>query len=236
MDGRIFRCVVCSKPKVGQNLKLFTIWQSRGASAFSYWESMAKPVESAIDTSAVKMLEDNEPLVIKEAGEILLKLIGNVLRDPHNMKYRSVRLSNPKIESKLLVATGAFEILFSVGFEEDTDSLLLPLDASLTKLRAVKTALEKIMWGRGGEVPNPGEDQQRQLQEQKQSTKGNAEAVVMQSVSSTCQTAETGKRCRIGQHHVATWNLYLFMVLCAFTHDLSANNLTAIGSRILREA
>lgn len=149
---------------------------------------MAKPVESAIDTSAVKMLEDNDPHVIKEAGEILLKLIGNVLRDPHNMKYRSVRLSNPKIESKLLVATGAFEILFSVGFEEDTDSLLLPLDASLTKLRAVKTAIEKIMWGRGGEVPNPGENQQPQHQEKKPSTKSNADAVVMQSVSSSSST------------------------------------------------
>lgn len=157
--------------------------QSRGASAFSYWETMAKPIESAMDTSAVKMLEDNEPHVIKEAGEILLKLIGNVLRDPHNMKYRSVRLSNPKIESKLLVATGAFEILFAAGFEEDTDSLLLPLDASLTKLRAIKAALEKIMWGRGGEVPNPGEERQQQPQERKQPTKGNADAVVMQSQS-----------------------------------------------------
>ena len=145
---------------------------------------MAKPIESAMDTSAVKMLEDNEPHVIKEAGEILLKLIGNVLRDPHNMKYRSVRLSNPKIESKLLVATGAFEILFAAGFEEDTDSLLLPLDASLTKLRAIKAALEKIMWGRGGEVPNPGESSQRQNQGPKPpaSTKGNADPVVMQSV------------------------------------------------------
>ena len=142
---------------------------------------MAKPTESAIDTSAVKMLEDNEPHVISEAGEILLKLIGNVLRDPHNIKYRSIRLSNPKIEKKLLAATGAFEILFAVGFEEDTDSLLLPLDSSSTKLRAFKAALEKVMWGRGRQVPNPGESPQ-QHQQQKQATKGNSEAVVMQSV------------------------------------------------------
>ena len=145
---------------------------------------MAKPTESAIDTSAVKLLEDNEPHVIGEAGEILLKLIGNVLRDPHNIKYRSIRLSNPKIEKKLLAATGAFEILFAVGFEEDTDSLLLPLDSSPTKLRAFKAALEKVMWGRGRQVPNPGEAPQQQHQ-QRQATKGNSEAVVMQSVRVT---------------------------------------------------
>ena len=63
-------------------------------------------------------LLDNPPEVTKSAAEILVKLIGNVIRDPSNLKYRSVRLANPIIESKLLVATGAFEILFSVGFEE----------------------------------------------------------------------------------------------------------------------
>ena len=54
----------------------------------------------------------------KDACEILVKLLSNVIRDPNNMKYRSIRLSNPKIESKLLAANGAFETLFSVGFEE----------------------------------------------------------------------------------------------------------------------
>ena len=53
-----------------------------------------------------------------DACEILVKLLANVIRDPQNMKYRSIRLSNPKIESKLLAANGAFEVLFSVGFEE----------------------------------------------------------------------------------------------------------------------
>ncbi len=104
----------------------------------------------------VKLLEDNDPQVLKEAGDILLRLIGNVLKDPQNVKYRSIRLSNPKIESKLLAANGAMEILFAVGFEEATDSLVLPLDAALPDLRAYKAALEEVMWGRGGDVPNPG--------------------------------------------------------------------------------
>jgi hypothetical protein len=68
--------------------KYYSYSQSRGASAFSYWESLSKPTEASIDTSVVRMLEDNEPSVTKEAGDILLKLIGNVLRDPNNIKFR----------------------------------------------------------------------------------------------------------------------------------------------------
>ena len=53
-----------------------------------------------------------------DACGILVKLLNNVIRDPNNMKFRSIRLANPKIESMLLAANGAFEVLFSVGFEE----------------------------------------------------------------------------------------------------------------------
>ena len=90
---------------------------TRGAAAFTLWESMGVSAQPE-DVSVVQMLRENDPEVMKEAAEILLKLLGNVQRNPDNIKYRSVKLSNPKIESKLLVANGAFEILFSAGFEE----------------------------------------------------------------------------------------------------------------------
>lgn len=95
---------------------------SLGPQAFRQWEALAAP---SIDTSIVNMLNENSAQVKREAGEILLKLIGNVLREPNNIKFRSIKLSNPKIESKLLVAAGAFEILFSLGFEEVTELFLL---------------------------------------------------------------------------------------------------------------
>ena len=77
--------------------------------------------------SIVKKLTDNDPKTFQDAKEILLKLINNILRDPQNVKFRRIRLSNPKVESMLLNANGAFDILFSIGFEEDTDALILPL-------------------------------------------------------------------------------------------------------------
>ena len=94
-----------------------------GALAFSSWEQNC--IE--IDTSIVNKLSDNDHKSFQDAKEILLKLINNILRDPQNVKFRRIRLSNPKVESMLLNANGAFDILFSIGFEEDTDALILPL-------------------------------------------------------------------------------------------------------------
>jgi hypothetical protein len=87
---------------------------SQGSLAFTQWEESC--IE--IDTSMVSALADNPPQLLKDASEILLKLISNILRDPQSLKFRRIRLSNPKIEKMLLNANGAFEILFSMGFEE----------------------------------------------------------------------------------------------------------------------
>ena len=111
-----------------------------GAAAFKIWEESI--IE--IDTSIVSTLKDNEEKAFLDAKEILLKLIGNILRDSQNIKYRRVKLTNPKIESLLLNANGAFEILFSMGFEEDSDALILPLSASLEVLRSFKSAIENL--------------------------------------------------------------------------------------------
>ena len=44
----------------------------------------------------------------------------------------------------LLVANGAFESLFSMGFEEDTDALFLPMSAPIEVVQAFKTAIERL--------------------------------------------------------------------------------------------
>ena len=69
-----------------------------GSLAFSNWEQSC--IE--IDTSIVSALTDNSNEVFNNAVDILLKLINNILKDPQSMKYRRIRLSNPKIESMLL--------------------------------------------------------------------------------------------------------------------------------------
>ena len=114
---------------------------SMRSQAFKNWESMFVD----LDTSVVDTLRDNPADIRKKAAEILVKLLSNVIREPNNIKYRSIRLANPMIESNLLVANGAFEILFSVGFEEGSDTLILPMSASIPLVSAFKSAVEKIL-------------------------------------------------------------------------------------------
>lgn len=97
-----------------------------------------------MDTSIVSMLADNSDTVMNDAKDILVKLLGNVLNDPNNTKYRAVKLTNKTIEEKLLPAAGAFEILFSVGFEEADDKLILPLGADLKTVKSFKEAIGNI--------------------------------------------------------------------------------------------
>lgn len=49
---------------------------------------------------------------------ILLKLLENVIREPQNNKYRTIRLENKVIKEKLLCLNGIRELLASIGFEE----------------------------------------------------------------------------------------------------------------------
>lgn len=53
-----------------------------------------------------------------EAVTILLKLLDNVIREPYNDKYRTIRLENKTIKEKLLSLNGVREFLMKIGFVE----------------------------------------------------------------------------------------------------------------------
>ena len=97
-----------------------------------------------VDTSVVELLRENTEEVRKEACDILVKLLSNVITEPSNTKYRQVKLANKKIEEKLLPACGAFEILFSVGFEEAEDKLVLPLNANIKTIEKFRDAIKDM--------------------------------------------------------------------------------------------
>lgn len=71
-----------------------------------------------IDTLCLEYLEINPKKVYLTASEILLKILKNIVDDPNNQNYRSIRISNPNISSKLLNALGAKECLIKIGFLE----------------------------------------------------------------------------------------------------------------------
>lgn len=53
-----------------------------------------------------------------ESVTILLKLLDNVIREPNNEKYRTIRLENKTIKEKLLSLNGVREFLMKIGFTE----------------------------------------------------------------------------------------------------------------------
>lgn len=62
-----------------------------------------------------------------ESVTILLKILDNVIREPHNNKYRTIRLENKIIKEKLLCLSGVRQLLEKIGFiEVRFHSLKLP--------------------------------------------------------------------------------------------------------------
>lgn len=49
--------------------------------------------------------------------EILIKLLRNIAREPDNVKFRRIRMANPKIEEAVGEVAGGVQLLESVGFE-----------------------------------------------------------------------------------------------------------------------
>ncbi|KAL5052512.1 hypothetical protein RYX36_033194 [Vicia faba] len=49
--------------------------------------------------------------------DIVLKLLGNIVKDPGNVKFRKIRLSNPKIKEAVAEVSGGVELLGFLGFE-----------------------------------------------------------------------------------------------------------------------
>ncbi|PSN55935.1 Peptide-N(4)-(N-acetyl-beta-glucosaminyl)asparagine amidase [Blattella germanica] len=91
----------------------------------------------------VLSLEENPEELYLETTSVLLRLVDNVIKDPSNPKYRSIRLGNPTVANKLLPAVGAMECLFEMGFKEGEDSLVLPSNTSLENLRSIRNEISE---------------------------------------------------------------------------------------------
>merc|ERR1719240_1341984 len=54
---------------------------------------------------------------VKPALEMLGKMVANVAKAPAEMKYRKVRLSNPKVAEGLVYVPGARQFLHAIGWQ-----------------------------------------------------------------------------------------------------------------------
>eukprot|EP00934_Nitzschia_sp_Nitz4_P002608 Nitzschia sp. Nitz4//scaffold42_size132992//38795//40678//NITZ4_003388-RA/size132992-processed-gene-0.31-mRNA-1//-1//CDS//3329551685//2598//frame0 len=86
-------------------------------------------------------------------GQLLRKLIANVVRDPTNPKFRTINLENPKL-SQLVAQNGALAILRSVGFVQERKKLLLG-PVNLSGLVLARDTIDKWLPGPKAKAVQP---------------------------------------------------------------------------------
>uniref|UniRef100_UPI00398F8418 peptide-N(4)-(N-acetyl-beta- glucosaminyl)asparagine amidase n=1 Tax=Pristiophorus japonicus TaxID=55135 RepID=UPI00398F8418 len=89
-------------------------------------------------SAAVAELSDNPEPLFLDASELLLKYADNILRNPNEDKYKSIKIGNQAFSNRLLPVKGAVECLFEMGFQEEETHLVFCKNASVEKLQRIR--------------------------------------------------------------------------------------------------
>ncbi|XP_052388749.1 peptide-N(4)-(N-acetyl-beta-glucosaminyl)asparagine amidase isoform X1 [Carassius gibelio] len=92
-------------------------------------------------SQGVNALCENPTEVFLDVSKLLITYADNILRNPNEDKYRSIRIGNPTFSTKLLPVKGAVECLFEMGFEEAETHLVFPKSASVERLKQVRETI-----------------------------------------------------------------------------------------------
>ncbi|XP_018319742.1 peptide-N(4)-(N-acetyl-beta-glucosaminyl)asparagine amidase [Agrilus planipennis] len=89
-------------------------------------------------------LEQNNINTFQEAVRLLTIIADNILKDPANLKIRTLRKNNKIVKAGILDIIGGKDCLLLMGFVETNESLTLPKNALLKKLEDIKFNLNKF--------------------------------------------------------------------------------------------
>jgi thioredoxin 1 len=86
------------------------------------------------------------------AASTIVKIVANVLSNPAETKFRSLKCDNKGVKQKVLECPGGRDLLLSAGFEgrdvgmmARPEMLVLPDDADLSPVAQLRTALETVV-------------------------------------------------------------------------------------------
>src|SRR5690606_5850432 len=74
---------------------------------------------------------------------VVCSILKNIVNNPFNPKYRSIKLSNPKLQ-EVLKQKEAFEILSIAGFKKDDEKIYFPSEGSVDLLKKLVSQMESI--------------------------------------------------------------------------------------------
>lgn len=89
-------------------------------------------------SAAVAVLSENPETLFLDASELLLRYADNILRNPNEDKYKSIKIGNQTFSNRLMPVKGAVECLFEMGFQEEETHLVFPKNASVQKLKRIR--------------------------------------------------------------------------------------------------
>jgi len=110
------------------------------------------------EASCISELRDNDDDTLRQAIDCLLRIANNIIENPSELKYRVLKLSSTVITTKLLIAAGGMECIFAMGFQENDESLILPMESSLENLKSIREQvcrIKKDVDGKTFKVPEP---------------------------------------------------------------------------------
>lgn len=77
---------------------------------------MASSFDCKCEILAIENTSNTKDFV--DSISILLRILDNIIREPQNEKYRTIRLENKIIKEKLLSLNGVYKLLKKIGFIE----------------------------------------------------------------------------------------------------------------------
>ena len=80
-------------------------------------------------------------VVVKKVLQVLGKILGNIAREPREIKFRVLKLANKTVAEHLVPQPGALVLLAAVGFENDGSVLSLPLESNIAAVRLAADAV-----------------------------------------------------------------------------------------------
>ncbi|XP_076921671.1 plant UBX domain-containing protein 2-like [Bidens hawaiensis] len=140
-DLKVFECPVCSRV-FGSEQEVSDHVESCLTNNES--QSTDERIPSELDT-CVGAYVSGKPL--DGSVEIVLKLLRNIVKEPENVKFRKIRLGNPKIKEAIADVAGGLDLLECVGFElkEENGEMWAVMEAaSDEKVKLIKQAVRLL--------------------------------------------------------------------------------------------
>ncbi len=67
----------------------------------------------------LKLIKENKNQdEILTVCNVLIQIMDNILANPNDLSYRSIKLDSDEVSTKLMPYSGGLESLFEIGFEE----------------------------------------------------------------------------------------------------------------------